>query len=326
MLEALGPALGILASPVLLFFLLGILAALIRSDLDIPPAIGKTLALYLMVAIGFKGGTALSAGVPPSAGLVAVLGIALALATPLIAYPFLRRIVHMPVADAAAIAACYGSVSVVTFLAALEHLERVGTPAAGYLVAILALMETPAIVMGLLLAHRAGVSTRGMKLAGALRESIVSGSVVLLVGGLLIGWLTGARGVETLGAFLVDPFQGVLAIFLLDMGLLVVRRLREARGLTAGLVAYGLLAPPLLAAFALGVAVLFRLDVATATVLAVLAASASYIAAPAAIRMALPQADAGRYMTLSLGVTFPFNVIVGIPLYHRAAVILLGGM
>jgi len=326
--DLLGPALDNLTSPVILFFALGVFAAFVRSDLEIPPALGKGLALYLMIAIGFKGGVALAATPSWSATMagVAVVAVLLSLLMPWLAYAILRAATQLAPVNAAAVAATYGSVSAVTFVTAAAFLERAGFETSGYLVAVLALMETPAIVSGLLLARRtAPVAGAPLVPWPLLREVLSSGSVLVLLGALAIGWATGERGMASVGGVLVGPFQGLLAIFLLDMGLLVVRRLRQSRNLSWSGVAFGLYMPILGALLGLAAARALGLDAGDGTLLVVLAASASYIAVPAALRHALPAADPSVYVTLSLAVTFPFNIVLGIPLYHAAAGVLLGG-
>jgi uncharacterized protein len=318
---SLGPLEGVLSPPVL-FFMLGAAAALLKSDLEIPAPIGKALSLYLMVAIGFKGGLMLATGDTSSLVPLALAGVAVSFLLPLVAFPLLRRTTRLAAVDAAAVAAHYGSVSVVTFVTAASFLESASIAYAGGLVAILALMETPAIVSGLLLA-RQGAQAR-IETGKALREAAFSGSVLLLVGSLLIGFVCGVRGITTLAPVLVTPFQGVLAFFLLDMGLIAARRLTAFRSAGPGLWAFGVYMPLIGAAVGIALAWSLGLGVGDGTLFAVLCASASYIAVPAAMRQALPQADPAVYVPLSLGLTFPFNVIVGIPLYHWAARLVLG--
>lgn len=324
MSEILSLAVHNLLSPVILFFALGAAAAALRSDLEIPPAVGKALSIYLMVSIGFKGGLELArAGAWGGEQLlVAGAAVLLSLLMPWLAYALLRATTRVGSVDAAAVAATYGSVSVVTFVTAAAFLTREGTPYAGYLVAVLALMETPAIVSGLVLARRLDGSRapRGPLVPGSvIREALVSGSVLVLLGALAIGWATGERGMDAVGGVLVTPFQGILAIFLLDMGIIVVRRLRESGIRDWRVGAFGLYMPLVGAALGLLTARALGLGIGDGMLLTVLAASASYIAVPAALRHALPQADPGLYVTLSLAITFPFNIVVGIPLYHALA-------
>lgn len=311
--------LGNLLSPMVLSFALGAAAAALRSDLVVPEAVGRGLAIYLMFSIGFKGGAALAGGgVGPEvlAGLAAAA--ALSFAMPFVAFALLRTATRTGPVDAAAVAAHYGSISVVTFVAATQFLVGQGIRYEGHIVAMMAVMETPAIVSGLLLARRA--SGGGSAFSGELmREILLNASVVLLVGGFLIGWATGERGLAVVAPLVVDLFNGLLCFFLLDMGLLVARQLRGLGRIDKRMLAFGLYMPPIGAVLGLAVAAALGLSLGGAVLLAVLAASASYIAVPAAMRLALPEANPALYVTLSLGVTFPLNVVVGIPVYYAAA-------
>ena len=306
-----------------LAFALGFFAALLGSDLNVPEAIGKGLALYLMFAIGFKGGVAVAqTGLDVGLLIAASAGVALSFAIPFVAFALLRTTTRLDRPTAAAVSAHYGSISIVTFLAASEFLRQAGASYAGYMVAVVALMETPAIISGLWLARD---KTQAQKQrAGLWREILLNGSVVLLLGAFVIGLVTGEAGEAALKPFVGDLFKGVLCIFLLDMGILAARGLKSAPPLGAALLAFGFYMPMLAAALALLVAAVLQLESSTAAVLMVLAASASYIAVPAAMRLALPKANPAVYLTLSLGLTFPFNVVVGIPLYYAAATWILG--
>lgn len=311
-------------SPMVLFFILGLGAGLAKSDLAIPEAIAKGLALYLMLAIGFKGGVAVAEnGLGGDLVGLMVAGIALSCLLPVIAFFALHRLCRLDRVTAAATAAHYGSISIVTYVTADSFLRQMGTPFDPGMVAVAALMETPAIVVGLLLARSA---LQGGSAAGAhlWRETLLNGSVVMLVGSFAIGWITGPDGMATVRAFAVDPMKGVLMLFLLDMGLVAARRLRESSKLTPRLVLFGMAMPLVSAALALGCGTAFGFPIGDSALLATLAASASYIAVPAAMRLALPEADPGVYITLSLAITFPFNIVVGIPLYLAAAGILAG--
>jgi len=314
-----------LLSPMVLFFGLGFIAARLKSDLELPEGIGKGLSLYLMLAIGFKGGVEL-AGNGMSGQIVGSLiaAVALSFVLPAVAYGLLRVSTRLDAPNAAAIAAHYGSISVVTFIAATAFLTERGVPYEGYLVAMLALMETPAIVTGLLLARRDPATIRSQDAGGGfsgelIREILFSGSVLLLVGSFLIGGITGESGMQAIGAFVEQPFKGILCLFLLDMGLLAARRLDDFRSVGTALLAFGLYMPLVGMVVGLATAYGLGLSVGGSTLLAVLSASASYIVAPAAMRMALPQANPSLYVTVSLAITFPFNVVVGIPLYYGAA-------
>ncbi|MDX2236010.1 MAG: sodium-dependent bicarbonate transport family permease [Hyphomonadaceae bacterium] len=313
-----------LLSPAILFFALGLAAGLLRSDLSVPETAAKTLSLYLMLAIGFKGGVeAARAGLSADFATAAAAGVILSLAIPVIAFYALKTISTLDRPTAAATAAHYGSVSVVTFAAGSDFLRASGVDFGGYMVAVVALMETPAILVALMLAQGGTAKRQGMQ-GALLREVALNGSVVLLIGAFAIGAITGERGMQRLDLFVNPLFQGVLTLFLLDMGLVAARRLREARALTAPLVAFGLLMPLVSCACAVGISLALGVRQEDAAMLAILAASASYIAVPAAMRIALPQADPGVYLTLSLGITFPFNLTIGIPLYQAVTAMLLG--
>lgn len=323
-------AAGNLLSPVVLFFALGVAASVLKSDLTIPEAVGRALSLYLMLAIGFKGGTELGTNGATGTVILALgLALGLGLTLPVLAYALLRVLTTLDIRNAAAVAAHYGSVSIVTFVAATGYLDDRAIAYEGYIVAMLAVMETPAIVTGLLLARRAdarGATAQRSRLVSreVAREVFLSGSVVLLAGSFVIGWTSGERGMVMMAPVIREPFSGVLAVFLLDMGLLVGRRLREFGTVGWPVVAFGVYMPlfgaciGLLGAYALG------LSEGGMMLVSVLGASASYIVVPAAMRLSLPQANPTIYVTLSLAVTFPFNLIVGIPLYHAAAQAIAG--
>jgi uncharacterized protein len=311
-------SLSLLIPPPVLFFALGFGAGALRSDLAVPDALARALSLYLMVAIGLKGGAAVAE--PGAAGgLAAALagGVALSLLLPLPAFLALRAATRLDRETAAAVAGHYGSVSVVTFAAAAGTLGAADVPYEGYMPAVLAAMETPAILTALLLARLGGGDrTERAPPRRLLREVFLNGSVVLLLGSFAIGWLGGAPAKAQLAVFTEGLFPGALCLFLLEMGLVAVRQLRAAgRGLQPALIAFGLLMPLLGAAGGLGAGALAGLSPGGVGLMAVLGASASYIAVPAAMRLALPRADAGVYVTLSVAVTFPFNVVLGIPLY-----------
>lgn len=302
-------------SPVILFFLLGALAALARSDLAIPESIAKAMSLYLMAAIGLKGGVSFAAH-GFEAGLIwaALAALALSFFLPLPAFALLRRVGRLDATNAGAVAAHYGSVSVVTYVTASEMLRIAGTPPAGYMVAALALMETPAIVTGLLLARRGmGDAAARRSGDGLWHEVLLNGAVVLLIGSFVIGMIAGPDRFAPVAPVFEGGFRGILCLFLLDMGLIAVRRLRDARALTLRLAAIAILLPVVNGIVGVAIGSAIGLDVGSAAALGVLAASASYIAVPAAMRLALPAADPGLYLAMSLGITFPFNVVIGIP-------------
>jgi hypothetical protein len=304
-----------LLSPVILFFVLGAAAAFARSDLSVPEALAKGMSLYLMAAIGLKGGVQVAeSGFTADMLAAACAGLALSFLIPLPAFLALRKYGRLDATNAAAVAAHYGSVSVVTFVTGAEVLTSGGLPPAGYMVAVLALMETPAIVVGLWLARRGGGVAKQSR-GDLLHETLLNGSVVLLSGSFLIGLVAGKEGFAPIAPVFETAFRGVLCLFLLDMGLVAARRLREARALTARLAGLAVLFPIINGTLGVAVAALIGLDAGSAAALGILAASASYIAVPAAMRLALPQADPGLYLAMSLAVTFPFNIVVGIPFY-----------
>ncbi|TVQ33505.1 MAG: sodium-dependent bicarbonate transport family permease [Geminicoccaceae bacterium] len=303
-----------LLSPMVLFFVLGLIAALARVDLSFPEAIAKGLALYLIVAIGFKGGASL-AGHGLDAGLVLALlaGFLLSALLPVIAFALLRLTTALPAVEAAAVAAHYGSISIVTFVAATQAVTSLGLTFEGYMVAVAAVMEAPAIVTALILARRGGGASDGET---DWREVALNSSIVLLGGAFAIGVITGEEGLATVAPFMIDPFQGVLCLFLLDMGLVAGRGLvANARFLGPRVVAFGCYMPLVSALITALFVPFIGLSPGGAALLITLSASASYIAVPAAMRLALPEARPSIYLTLSLGVTFPFNLTVGIPLY-----------
>ena len=315
-----------LLSPLILCFGLGMFAALARSELTVPEAAAKALSIYLLFAIGFKGGVAV-ADQGFDGGLIAALlgGVVLSFALPFVAFALLRVLTPLSVVDAAAVAAHYGSISIVTFVTATSVLQSQGIASEGYMVAVAAAMEAPAIISALWLVSRSG--TKGDMDSDLWREILLNGSIVLLVGSFFIGMITGADGMARIESFIVSPFQGVLCLFLLDMGLVAGRGLRAARGevLRAGTLAFGALMPVIGAAAGLGVGLILGLTPGGVALLMVLSASASYIAVPAAMRVALPEANPSVYLTLSLGVTFPFNLIIGIPAYIAVALAVTGG-
>lgn len=321
-------ALDTLLSPVILFFLLGALAAAFRSDLSVPEPMAKGLSLYLMAAIGLKGGVQVAeSGVSAEMLVTSGAGLVLSFALPLVAFALLRMLGGLDRLNAAALAAHYGSVSIVTFVTTSDALMRSGTPPAGYMVAVMALMETPAIIVGLLLAQKktAGGESNGRAGSDKLwREVFLNGSVVLLLGAFLIGLVIGKEKFTPVSPVFVTGFTGLLCLFMLDMGLIAMRRLRESRALTVRLAALGVVIPLVNGSIGLAVGVMIGLDAGTAAALAMLAASASYIAVPAAIRLALPEADPGIYLSMSLAVTFPFNILVSIPLFSALAAMATG--
>jgi hypothetical protein len=316
-----------LSSPPLLFFFLGAAAAFVRSDLEIPTQVAKFLSLYLLFAIGFKGGVALAESTL-DASVWITLAAALLLATivPLLVYSLLRK--RLPTADAAAVAATYGSISAVTFVTCTSYLDANEIAWGGHLVAAMAIMESPAIIIGILL-YRLSLTRDGSERVAIDwrelgREACLNGSVLLIVGSLVIGWISGPQGSSQISAFTKDIFIGMLCLFLLDMGIVAARRLQELghrqtqRSFGVGaMISWGI-GFALVNAFIAGtLSTLLGLDEGDALLLTVLGASASYIAVPAAMRLALPEANPSIYLPMSLAVTFPFNLLVGIPLYHQ---------
>lgn len=310
-----------LMSPMVLFFALGAAAAFARSDLVMPEAVARFLSLYLLMAIGFKGGAEVAhSGLTPQVMGALGMGVLLSAVTPLVAYALLRGGTKLSPVDAASVAGHYGSISAVTFAAITGVLNHMSVPYEGYMAAVAAAMETPAIFTALAIAQRSGAIKQTAHGTGLLREVALNGSIVMLLGSFLIGSLTGSRGLTMLKPFLVDPFAGFLCLFLLDMGLLAGRGLLQGwRALSLPVIVFALVMPMTGALLAGGLAAILGLSMGGAAVFITLAASASYIAAPAAMRIALPEANPAIALTLSLGVTFPFNLTLGIPIYIAMA-------
>lgn len=302
--------------PVILFFVLGVAAGLLRSELRLPGPVYEFLSMVLLVAIGLKGGVELAKqsawALAPQIAAVAVMGIGLTL----LAYPMLRWLGRFGRADAASIAAHYGSVSVGTFAVAVAYLGYRQIAFEEYMPLFVAVLEIPAIVVGVLLVRGMGGDSRWGKMA---HEVLCGKSIILLVGGLLIGWLAGEQGVQPIKFLFFDMFKGVLALFLLEMGLIAAAHLSSLRSHGLFLVAFGIAMPLAGAAIGGSLALLLGLSVGGTVLMATLAASASYIAVPAAFRLIVPEANPTFSLTASLGVTFPFNILAGIPLYHKLA-------
>lgn len=357
-----------LTDPAILFFVVGVVIGTIRSNLEIPAQVAKFLSLYLLMALGFKGGQALiDAGLGGNGFKVVGAALLLAFAMPALLFPILRRKVNQ--FDAAAIAATYGSVSAVTFVTASQFLATRDVEAGGYLTVALVVMESPAIIMAVLLAtwvrsrqasestsvpdrvmasatdtttlvsaelldgdrsndvaasnERAGTDPTPLSIKEVLHEAFTDGAHLLLIGSMIVGAISGPSGGELMAPFTSDLFKGLLAFFLLEMGLLVARQLREVRDVGPFLIGFGLITPLVGASLALSLSYVLDFSIGDATLLATLAASGSYIVVPAVVRYAIPEARPSRYFTMALAVTFPFNIIVGIPLYYEVAQIVL---
>jgi uncharacterized protein len=306
-----------LLNPPVLFFFLGMLAVLVKSDLEIPPPIPKLFSLYLLIAIGFKGGSELvKSGVGQDVILAITAAILMACVVPIYTFFILR--IKLDPYNAAAIAATYGSISAVTFITAGSFLDRLGIASDGYMIAALALMESPAIIVGLVLVKvfAATRNEQDFNWGEVLRESFLNGSVFLLVGSVVVGILTGEHGAQVLKPFVQDMFYGVLTFFLLDMGLVAAKRIQDLRRAGVFLIAFAILIPIVNAGLGLMIAKVIHMSPGDALLFAVLCASASYIAVPAAMRMTVPEANPSLYISTALAVTFPFNIIFGIPLYQ----------
>jgi hypothetical protein len=311
-----------LLSPAVLFFALGLVAAITKSDLKFPEPIYVGLTIYLLVAIGFKGGVAIAVAGIGQVWLPALAAMVLGALIPLWTYPMLRFVGKLSAVDSAAIAAHYGSVSAVTFIAATNYLKAVNQPYESYATAFLAVMESPAILVGVVLGklatQKAGEALRP-SLKQSVHEAIFGRSIFLLVGSLVVGALCGESGMKKVEPFFVTPFQGVLALFLLEMGIVAGRRLGDLRKVGPFLLGFGVAVPIVNGVLGVYLGKVAGLGLGGATLLGVLSASASYIAAPAAIRMTLPDANPTLYLTSSLAITFPFNITLGIPIYLAIA-------
>ncbi len=306
-----------LLSPVVLAFVLGAVAVWVRSDFAFPPEATATLSIYLLLSIGLRGGVELSHASLAAFWRPALATLLLGVSVPVWSYALLRRFGRLSVADAAAIAAHYGSVSAVTFAAVLTFLDGRGVAVEGFLPTLVALLEVPAIVVALLIARIQMGGGAGW--GTTLRELLAGRSVLLLVGGLVIGLLSGEAQYARVAPVFTGLFQGALLLFLLEMGTVAARRVRDIGRAGAFLVGFAVAMPLLHGTLGAWLGTVAGLGVGGSTAFAVLAASSSYIAAPAAVRVALPEANPGYYLTMSIGITFPFNLAVGIPLYYTLA-------
>jgi hypothetical protein len=332
-----------LLDPAILFFVFGVFAGALRSNLEIPPAISKFLSLYLLMALGLKGGFALAkSGLNAGVAVALLAAIAMAFVVPMLGYAFLKNRVSR--FDAAAVAAAYGSVSAVTFVTAMQYLESAGLAFGGHMAVAMVVMESPAIVMAVLLANslrHAATVPAGLVVGGGgaavlgagagtpsigriLHESFTDGAHLLLLGAMAVGFISGEAGKAVMQPFSGDLFKGMLAFFLLDMGLMVARNFADARKASPVLIGYAAIGPVVHAAIALVLSWALSLPVADAALLMVLSASASYIVVPAVLRYAIPEANPAIYFGLSLGITFPLNILLGIPVYTAVAQTVLG--
>ena len=322
-------------NPVILFFILGFGARLLKSDLTIPGNVSKFIAIYLMMAIGYKGGYALSQSeLNATIGIILLVGMAFSFFMPFLGYIILGAVTKTRPTEKAAIVAHYGSVSVVTFVTATELLSSLNMTYDSWMVAVMAAMETPAIFAGLLLVNKFAQDKKNrVEMDNTIwREIFLNGSVVILVGSFFIGWLAGEPGMNSVEPFFVTIFKGVLCLFMVDIGMVAASKLGknengvkdEGSGLSLGLVAFGILMPLISAGLGGLAGSLIGLSVGSLMLFCVLCASASYIAVPAALRIALPHANLSPAIALSLAITFPFNIIIGLPLYLAMAEKLTG--
>ncbi len=304
-----------LSNPTILFFLLGIIAVVIKSDLEIPESSFKFISLYLLFSIGFRGGQELQHS-PWTAEISwsLVFGMTIAACIPFYSFFIIRK--RVGVSNAAAIAAAYGSVSAVTFVAALSFLELQNLTFNGHMVAVMAFMEFPAIIVGVLLLRIYEQNETKFSLPELLRHSLANGSVLMIMGSLVIGLLSDSKQAADIAPFTTDIFKGFLALFLLEMGMTTARRIKSFKTHGWAMAAFALIIPALNGIVVAWVSQFVTADISNRFVFAVLAASASYIAVPAAMRLAAPKADPGLYIPMALGLTFPFNIAFGMPLYY----------
>lgn len=313
-------------NPPVLFFFLGMLAIFLQSDLEIPQPLPKLFSLYLLLAIGFKGGYEIEESAINSEIIITLLA-AIFMASVVPIYSFFILKLKLDTYNAAAIAATYGSISAVTFITAQSFLKVLNIDSSGHMVAALALMESPAIIVGIVLVRffaksqlEAGEGegeAEKFSWGEVLREAFLNGSVFLLIGSVIVGILTGEKGWEKLHPFTQDIFYGVLSFFLLDMGMVAARRIKDLKSTGFFLIAFGVIMPVFNAIIGIFISKLIGMSEGNALLFAVLCASASYIAVPAAMRMTVPEANPSLYVSMALAITFPFNIIVGIPLYFN---------
>lgn len=307
-----------LLDPVVLCFAMGVTAGLLKTDLRFPPQLFEGLSIYLLFAIGLKGGIELSSANPGEVVVPMLATVSLGVIIPVLAYTLLRRLGRFSRPDAAAIAAHYGSVSAVTYAVVIAYLVRLGQSYESFMTVLLVVLEIPAIAIGILIA-RMRASTTSMKLGPLLHEVFLGKSIYLLIAGLLVGFLSGPERSEAIAPLFTGLFKGALALFLLEMGIITSQRLADLRQTGPFLVVFGMVMPLVSGAMGTVAGLMSGLSLGGTTVLATLAASASYIAAPAAMRIAVPKANPTLYLTAALGITFPFNILAGIPIYYAMA-------
>jgi hypothetical protein len=308
-------ALQNLISPIVLCFVLGAIARWVKSDFELPDAVYQSLSIYLLLAIGFKGGIAVSQSSFSELLWPAALTLLLGVIAPLSPFFLMRKFGKLSQTDAAATAAHYGSVSAVTFLAAIEAAKSLGLEPEGYLAALVAILEVPGIIVGLILARNSGTGNLGK----AVHDVLAGKSIFLLVGGLIIGTVCGADKMQSVSPLFIDPFKGVLCLFLLELGTVAAGRMRDMSKAGWKLIFLGCALPVVHGCLGTALACMIGMTPGGAAVLGAMVGSASYIAAPAAVRIALPEASPGIYLTLALGITFPFNLLCGIPLFLKTA-------
>jgi len=311
-----------LLDPSILFFILGVFAGLIKSNLEIPQPISRFLSLYLLMALGLKGGFALNkSGLTTEIAVSLGLAVSMAILIPIVDYNLLKQKLNR--LDAAAIAATYGSISAVTFITATQVLDQNSISYGGHMAAAMALMESPAIIIAIIFAnkirHKCNTYSSNFSISKILHESFTDGGQLLLLGSLVIGFISGEMGHKMMAPFSINLFKGLLAFFLLDMGLQAAKNLDELKNKPPIIFKYAIIAPFAHALIALGPCYFFHVSLGDTILLMVLAASASYIAVPAVLRVAMPEVKPAIYMSISLGITFPLNIIVGIPIYKLIA-------
>jgi hypothetical protein len=303
-----------LTNPTLLFFVLGIVATILKSDLEIPASTSKFISLYLLFSIGFKGGQELAhSGLNQEIVITLILCMSMAAFVPLYTFYVLKR--KLSIQNAGAIAATYGSVSAVTFVTATLFLESLKVSYGGHMVAAMALMEAPAIIIGVMLMRSYGGGTTKTSFKNILRESLTNGSVIMITGSLIIGMISDVKGAEGIKPFTTDIFKGFLAIFLLEMGMVAARRFKAFKNYGGFVSVFAIAVPIINGLLAIAITHFFNIAPGNRLLIAILASSASYIAVPAAMKQAAPDADPGLYIPMALGLTFPFNITFGMPLY-----------